>query len=235
MQSPKLARQKLRRDQHSPVRQQHGLRRVDGERFAPERLKRGDAFARGRAQRGGGFPRSRADERRHKLPLANGGMRIHPARFSQRKIRMCGQKSLDRALVLLARKGAGRVNEPAAGLEQQRRALQDLLLPRGAGEHMLLRPFTHGGFVLAKHSLPGAGRIHHRHIKTRAERKRQRVRAHTGHQRVGHAQPFDVPREDFRAVAHRLVGNQQPRVLHHRRELRGLATRRGAKIEHRHA
>ncbi|MPN00766.1 hypothetical protein SDC9_147964 [bioreactor metagenome] len=73
---------------------------------------------------------------------------------------------------------------------------------------MLRRPFANGGFVLAKHPFPGAGRIHQHDIKARAEGSRQRVRAHAGHQRVCHTQPLDVSREDLRAAAHRLVGNQ---------------------------
>ena len=148
---------------------------------------------------------------------------------------MALQKQRGRVLVLGGRERAGRIDEPAAGLDGLGRVVQNPALTHGARLHVRGRPFLHGARVLAEHALPGARRIAQHRVEPFGKPVAKGFGVHVRYDGVRHAEPFEVADKHLRAGRDVFVGNEHVGVLHRGGKLRRFAARRGAKVEHRHA
>ena len=79
---------------------------------------------------------------------------------------MARQKGSHRFLILLRGKGAGGVNQPPAGTHQLRAGIQNFRLPPGTHPDGFRTPVGDGCFLLAEHTLAGAGRINEHLVKS---------------------------------------------------------------------
>ena len=159
-------------------------------------------------------------------------MRVELDLFLLRKGGVFGAEAGGVVLVFLPRKGAGRIDERAAGREHTGGAVEDLRLAVRTHADFLLAPFGRGRLFLAQHPLPRTGRVHEDLIKISRKAGRERGGVGAGHDGVYDPHALDVLQEDTRAVGHLLVEDEDPLPAHRLRELRALPARRAAKVEH---
>jgi hypothetical protein len=130
------------------------------------------------------------------------------------------------------RKGAGRIDEPPAGPQHPRGRLEDLPLAAGAHPDGLLAPVLHGGVLLAEHALARAGRVDENLVEPTGEARLEPLRVLVQHERVRRAQALEIAGEDLCAGGLDLVADENAPAPHRGGQLRALAARGGAEIEH---
>ena len=165
-------------------------------------------------------------------PIGSAGRKERHVRLFYRKIGIFPQKVRDHALVFHRRERARGVNQPPAGAEHGCGGGQNLQLAVGADGVRVLRPVGDGGLLLAEHPLAGAGGVDENFIKIPREALFQPLRVLVQDQRVGNAQPLDIPRKNFRALGVDLVADQKPLPPEFARQLRRFPAGGRAQVEH---
>ena len=150
----------------------------------------------------------------------------------QLKLRMQIQEVIYHHLVLLQGEGAGGIDDISSLLHCRGGALQDLLLPLGAMEHILRAPFINGVFILAEHPLAGARGVHHHKVKGFRKELCDLRRGHTGGNGIAKAQSLHVAGQNAAAGGDDLIGNENALLPQFVAQLTALAAGCGAQIQH---
>ena len=171
-------------------------------------------------------------EMRHASPARYAGQTQGVIQF---KVRMRFQERSDGFFILYMIIGTSGINHRAAALEAARSAFKDFQLALMAHLRRILTPLRDRVRVAAEHPLPGAGRVHQHRIKPRAEGRGNAGRLFIEHHSVGHAHALYVFQQDAGAHRVNLIGDEYAFPRKMIRDLRALAARRRAQIEHPHA